>query len=119
MSITIFISCMGLFGLVMFTAEKRAREIGVRKVLGASVADITVLLTKEFVVLVLIALLIASPVAWIFMNSWLQDFTYRISISGWIFVLAGLTAILIAVVTVSFRAIKSALANPVSSLRSE
>ncbi len=119
MSITIFISCMGLFGLIMFTAEKKAKEIGIRKVLGASVADITVLLTREFVLLVVIALLIASPLAWIFMTKWLQDFAYRVSISGWVFVSAGLTAILIALGTVGFQAIKSAIANPVKSLRTE
>ena len=117
--VTIFVACLGLLGLATFTAEQRTKEIGIRKVLGASVADITVLLTKEFVLLVVIALLIASPLAWIFMNKWLQDFAYRVSISGWVFVSAGLAAILIALSTVGFQAIKSAIANPVKSLRTE
>ena len=119
MAITIFISCIGLFGLVMFTAEKRRREIGIRKVLGASVANITVLLTREFVTLVMLSLFIASPLAWIFMNKWLQGFAYRIPVNGWIFILAGLAGIFITLVTVSFHAIKSAIANPVKSLRTE
>ena len=119
MAITIFISCIGLFGLVMFTAEKRRREIGIRKVLGASVANITVLLTREFVTLVVLSLFIASPLAWIFMNKWLQGFAYRIPVNGWIFILAGLAGIFITLVTVSFHAIKSAIANPVKSLRTE
>jgi len=119
MAITIFISCIGLFGLVMFTAEKRRREIGIRKVLGASVANITVLLTREFETLVVLSLFIASPLAWIFMNKWLQGFAYRIPVNGWIFILAGLAGIFITLVTVSFHAIKSAIANPVKSLRTE
>lgn len=119
MIITIFISCMGLFGLGMFTAQRRTKEIGIRKVLGASVADITTMLSKDFVKLVLIALIIASPVAWYFMNQWLQDFVYRTNISVWIFIFAGLFAITIAILTVSFEAIKAALANPVKSLRTE
>jgi putative ABC transport system permease protein len=119
MIITIFISCMGLFGLGMFTAQRRTKEIGIRKVLGASVADITTMLSKDFVKLVLIALIIASPIAWYFMNQWLQDFVYRTNISVWVFVFAGLAAIIIAVLTVSFQAIKAAIANPVKSLRTE
>ena len=119
MVITIFISCMGLFGLAMFTAQRRTKEIGIRKVLGASVADITTMINKDFVRLVLIALIIASPVAWYFMHQWLQDFVYRTNISVWIFVFAGMAAILIAVLTVSIHAIKAALANPVKSLRTE
>ena len=119
MGITIFISCMGLFGLAMFTAEKRTKEVGIRKVLGASVADITSMLSKDFVVLVLVAILIASPVAWYFMNQWLQDFAYRITISWSVFVIAGLIAILIALITVSTHAIKVATSNPVKSLRTE
>jgi ABC-type antimicrobial peptide transport system permease subunit len=119
MAITIFISCMGLFGLAMFSAEKRTKEIGIRKVLGASVTNIAAMLSKDFLELVLIALAIASPIAWYFMNQWLQDFAYRIHISWWVFALAGSGAMLIALITVSFQAIKAALANPVKSLRSE
>jgi hypothetical protein len=119
MAITIFISCMGLFGLALFTAEQRTREIGIRKVLGASVGNIMVLLSKEFVLLVIIALVIASPAAFYFMNQWLQDFAYRIHISWWVFILAGSAAISIALITVSFQAIKAAVANPVNSLRTE
>jgi putative ABC transport system permease protein len=119
MAITIFISCMGLFGLAMFSAEKRTKEIGIRKVLGASVTNIAAMLSKDFLELVLIALAIASPIAWYFMNQWLQDFAYRVHISWWVFALAGSGAMLIALITVSFQAIKAALANPVKSLRSE
>jgi ABC-type antimicrobial peptide transport system permease subunit len=119
MLITIFISCMGLFGLAMFSAEKRTKEIGIRKVLGASVANIAVMMSKDFVVLVAIAIFIASPIAWYYMNQWLADFAYHITISWWIFTLAGVGAILIALITVSFQAISAALTNPVNSLRSE
>jgi ABC-type antimicrobial peptide transport system permease subunit len=119
MAITIFISCMGLFGLGMFTAERRTKEIGIRKVLGASVPNIATMLSKDFLILILIAVIIASPVAWYFMNQWLQDFAYRTDISWWIFVLAGIAASLIALITVSYQAIKAALANPVKSLRTE
>jgi hypothetical protein len=119
MIITIFISCMGLFGLAMFTAERRTKEIGIRKVLGATVADITTMLSKDFIVLVVIAVLIASPIAWYFMNQWLQDFAYRVNVSWWVFVLAGVAAMLIALATVSFQAIKAAITNPVKSLRTE
>lgn len=117
--LTIFIACLGLFGLVKFTAEHRTKEIGIRKVLGASVNGIVLLLSKDFVKLVLIALIIASPIAWYFMNKWLQDFAYRITIDWWVFVLAALLAVVIALVTVSFQAIKAAVANPVKSLRTE
>ena len=119
MIITIFISCMGLFGLAMYSAERRTKEIGIRKVLGASVINISMMLSKDFLILVIIALLIASPVAWYFMTRWLQDFAYRISISWWVFIFAGLGAILIALATVSFQAINAAVANPVKSLRTE
>jgi putative ABC transport system permease protein len=119
--LTIFVACLGLFGLAMFTAEQRTREIGIRKVLGASVAGVTSLLSKDFLKLVFIANLIAWPIAWWAMNKWLRDFAdaYRIQISWWIFAVAGLSALLIAIVTISFQAIKAALANPVNSLRSE
>ncbi|MBN8851370.1 MAG: hypothetical protein BGO55_09290 [Sphingobacteriales bacterium 50-39] len=119
MAIAIFISCMGLFGLVTFTTEQRVREIGIRKVLGASVPNITVMLCKDFVGLVGISILVASPVAWYFMHKWLEGYPYRISISGWIFLFAGLSAIVIALVTVSFNAIRAARANPIKNLRTE
>ena len=119
MIITIFISCMGLFGLALFTAEKKTREIGIRKVLGASIADIVALLSRDFVVLVILALFIASPIAWYFMHKWLQGFAYRAPIQWWVFVFAGLGAILVALITISFQSIKAALANPVKSLRTE
>ncbi|MFI8377446.1 ABC transporter permease [Leeuwenhoekiella sp. NPDC079379] len=117
--LAIFIACLGLFGLAAFTAEQRNKEIGVRKVLGASVSGITTLLSKDFLKLVGIAFLLASPLAYLIMQSWLQDFTYRTPINWWVFVLAGLTAVFVALVTVSFQAIKAALANPVNSLRAE
>ena len=115
----IFVACLGLFGLATYTAEQRTKEIGIRKVLGASVAQVTQMLSKEFLKLVLIASLIAFPVAWWAMNKWLQSFAYRIDISWWIFLVAGSAAILIALVIVSFQAIKAAIANPVRSLRTE
>ncbi len=117
--LTILVACLGLFGLTAFIVSQRTKEIGIRKVLGASVPHIVRIISKDFVLLVIIALLIASPFAWWIMNSWLQDFAYRISISAWIFVIAGLAALLIALVTVSWLAIKAALANPVKSLRTE
>jgi putative ABC transport system permease protein len=117
--LTIFISCLGLFGLASYMAENRSKEIGIRKVLGASVAGITQMLTREFVTLVIIAIVIATPVAWWAMSKWLQGFTYRINM-GWLtFVMAGLIAIVIAVITVSMQAIKAATANPVNSIKAE
>lgn len=115
----ILVASLGLFGLVTYTAEQRTKEIGIRKVLGASVSQVTQMLSKEFLKLVLIASLIAFPVAWWAMNKWLQSFAYRISISWWIFLVAGFGALLIALITVSFQAIKAAIANPVKSLRTE
>lgn len=115
----IFIGCLGLFGLVTYAAEQRTKEISVRKVLGASVSGIVVMLSRDFAKLVLVASLIAFPVAWWAMNQWLQSFAYRINISWWVFVIAGVAAILIALITVSFQAIKAAIANPVKSLRTE
>ncbi|MVM33051.1 FtsX-like permease family protein [Spirosoma sp. HMF4905] len=115
----IFIACLGLFGLAAFTAEQRTKEIGVRKVLGASVASIVGLLSGDFVKLVLIAIVIASPLAWYVMNQWLQDFAYKIDIEWWVFALAGTLAIGIALLTISFQSVKAALMNPVKSLRSE
>ena len=117
--LTIFISCLGLFGLATYMAETRIREIGIRKVLGASVAGITGLLAKDFIILVLIAVIVATPIAWFAMNSWLQGFDYRIQISGWVFLLSGLLAVLIALATVSYQAVRAATANPVDSLRRE
>ena len=117
--LAVFIACLGLFGLAAYTAEQRTKEIGIRKVLGADVTSIVALLSKDFLKLVLIGFVIATPIAWYAMHQWLQDFAYRIDISWWIFALAGLLAVLIALVTVSFQAIKAALANPVKSLRSE
>ncbi|HXB29237.1 MAG TPA: ABC transporter permease [Puia sp.] len=119
MVIAIFISSMGLFGLAAFTAVQRRKEIGVRKVLGASVSEIVVLLSKDFLKLVILSLILASPIAWYFMSNWLNDFAYRINLSFWIFILAGSMALLIAFITISFQSIKAAIANPVNSLRSE
>jgi putative ABC transport system permease protein len=117
--LAIFISCLGLFGLAAYTAEKRSKEIGIRKILGASVQGITSLISKDFLILVCISCLIAFPIAWWMMHNWLENYKYRIQISWWIFLDAGLLAILIALLTVSFQAIKAAVANPVKSLRSE
>jgi len=117
--LTILVACLGLFGLVTFTAERRTKEIGIRKVLGAGVPGIVQLLSKDFLKLVFVSIVLATPVAWWAMNKWLQDFAYRITISWWMFAIAGAVAILIALFTVSFKAIKAAMANPVDSLRSE
>ncbi|GAB2790304.1 ABC transporter permease [Rhabdobacter roseus] len=117
--LTIFIACLGLFGLAAFTAEQRTKEIGVRKVLGASVVSITALLSQDFLKLVGIAIVIASPVAYYFMKSWMESFQYQIGIEWWVFVLAAALALAVAFLTVSFQAIKAALMNPVKSLRSE
>jgi len=117
--LAIFISCLGLLGLVIFTAEQRTREIGIRKVLGATVSNVVGLLSKDFLKLVFIANLISWPLGWWAMSKWLQNFEYRTAINWWVFVLAGFAAVLIALVTTSFQAIKAAIANPVKSLRSE
>ena len=117
--IAIFLSCLGLYGLASFMAVQRIKEVGIRKVLGASVGGVVYLFSKEFIILITIAFIIASPLAWYFMNQWLQDYVYRINISWWIFIVGGISAIVIALITVSFKAIKAALANPVKSLRSE
>ena len=117
--LAIFIACLGLFGLATYMAEQRTKEIGIRKVLGASVGNVVNMLSKDFIILVLIASVIAFPVAWWAMNNWLQDFAYRIGIGWWIFFAGGAIAFLIAVITVSSQAIKAALANPVKSLRTE
>jgi putative ABC transport system permease protein len=117
--LAIFISCLGLLGLSSYSTIQRTKEIGVRKVLGASVSNIINLLSMEFIKLVLIAFLIAAPAVWYCMNKWLQDFAYHTSISWWVFVLAGSGSIIIAFITISFQAIKAAIANPVKSLRTE
>lgn len=117
--LAIFISCLGLLGLVMFTSEQRTKEFGIRKVLGASPLTLFNLLSKEFLLLVLLAMVVASPIAYLAMSSWLKDYVYRIDISWWIFLLAGVVAIVIALITVSFQAVKAAFANPVKSLRTE
>src|SRR5664279_676647 len=108
------ISSLGLFGLAAFTAEQRSKEIGIRKVLGAGVINITRLLTKDFLKLVIVAIVIASPIAWLAMNKWLQDFAYRINIKWWMFIAAGLLAMVIALITISFQSIKAAIANPIN-----
>ena len=118
-SLAILISCLGLFGLASYTAERRIKEIGVRKVLGASVAGIAGLLSKDFLKLVVLSCIVAFPVAWWMMQNWLKTYPYRITISWWIFIVAGFLAVLIALLTVSFQAIKAAVANPVKSLRTE
>jgi len=118
-ALAILIACLGLFGLASFTVERRTKEVGVRKVLGATVTDVVTLLSKDFVKLVLLANLIAGPVAYVVMNKWLQDFAYRIDLGWWVFALAGGLALIIALLTVSTQAIKAALANPVEALRYE
>ena len=117
--LAIFVACLGLFGLAAFTAEQRKKEIGVRKVLGASVLGITRLLSSEFIKLVLAALVIAFPVAYYFMNTWLMDYAFRIEIGWSVFLISGIISLAIAIITVSFQAIKAAIANPVKSLRTE
>ncbi len=117
--LAILISCLGLFGLSAYTAERRTREIGIRKVLGASERGLAGLLSKDFLILVIISCLIAFPLSWWYMQKWLEDYAYRITISVWIFIAAGLLAVLIALLTVSFQAIKAAVTNPIKSLRSE
>lgn len=115
----IFIACIGLLGLSLFATAQRTKEIGIRKVLGASVSNIILLLSKDFIKLVVVAFVIASPVSWFIMHGWLQNYAYRINISWWLFLAAGLLAVMIALATISFQAIKAAIANPVKSLRSE
>ncbi len=117
--LTIFISCMGLFALAACMAESLVKEIGIRKVLGASVARIAALLLKDFLILVIISFTIASPVAWLLMEQWLQTFPYHVNLNGWIFILTGLVSVVIALLTVSYQAIKAAIANPAKSLRTE
>jgi putative ABC transport system permease protein len=116
---TIFIACLGLFGLATYAAEQRIKEIGVRKVLGASVFSLTTLLTKDFLKLVFISIILASPIAWWSANAWLQEYAYHINVAWWMPLVGGLTAILIAIATVSYNTIKAALLNPVKSLKNE
>ncbi|MDX5348843.1 MAG: FtsX-like permease family protein, partial [Hymenobacteraceae bacterium] len=118
-ALTILIACLGLFGLASYTAEQRTKEIGIRKVLGSSVSEIVLLLSKDFAVLVVVAIVLASPIAWYGMNKWLQDFAYRTPLSIWIFALAGAAALIIAMLTVSSQAAKAAMLNPIKTLRSE
>jgi putative ABC transport system permease protein len=117
--LTVFVACLGLFGLASFTAERRTKEIGVRKVLGASVGSIVALLSRDFLKPVAIAIALASPVAWYAMHRWLEDFAYRTYIGWWVFVVAGVAAVVIALLTVSYQSVKAARANPVQSLRNE
>jgi putative ABC transport system permease protein len=118
-SLAIIIACLGLFGLAAYAAEQRTKEIGIRKVLGANVSNIVGMLSKDFIKLVLFAILVAVPLAWYFMHQWLQGFAYHQNVQWWIAVAAGLGAFLIAFITISFQSIKAALTNPVKSLRSE
>ncbi len=117
--LSLLIACLGLFGLSTFIVERKIKEIGIRKILGASIPGIVGLLSKDFLKLVLISILIATPLAWYFMNNWLQDFAYRVQINSWVFVIAGLIAVFIAFITISLQSIKAAIANPVKSLRTE
>jgi hypothetical protein len=117
--LAIFISCLGLFGLASFVAEQRTKEIGVRKVLGASILNLWKLLSKDFLLLVGISIVIASPLAYYFMSNWIQKFTYRTDMSWWVFILAGAGAIIITIITISFQSIKAATSNPIKSLRTE
>ena len=117
--LAIIVACLGLFGLSTFLAEQKTKEIGVRKVLGASIPSIILMLSKEFIKWIIVANIIAFPVAYYFMNKWLQDFAYRINIDWWLFVISGCIALVIALLTISFQAIKAAAANPVESLRYE
>lgn len=118
-AIAIFLSCLGLYGLASFMAVQRIKEVGIRKVLGATSSNIVYLFSKEFIILIAIAFLIATPIAWYYMHQWLQDYAYRINISWWVFAAGGVVAIIIALATISFQAIKAAVANPIKSLRTE
>ncbi len=117
--LAIFVACLGLFGLAAFTAQQRTKEIGVRKVLGASVSSILMLLSKEFGKLILIALLFAIPISWYFMDSWLQDFYYRITLGPGIFLFAGIITLIIAWLTISWQSVKAAMGNPIDALKDE
>jgi putative ABC transport system permease protein len=118
-SLAIFIACIGLLGLAAYATQQRTREIGIRKVLGASVPGIAGMLSKDFLKLVLIATLLAFPIAWYIMHSWLQDFTYRVKMEPWVFVVAAAAALVIAIATISFQTLKAAFSNPIKTLRTE
>jgi putative ABC transport system permease protein len=115
----VFVACLGLLGLSLFSTAQRVKEIGVRKVLGASVSHIVLLLSRDFVKLVLVSFLIAVPIAWYVMNRWLENFVYRVDLRWWVFAVAGVLALVIALVTISFQTVRAAVANPVKSLRTE
>jgi ABC-type antimicrobial peptide transport system permease subunit len=117
--LAIIISCLGLFGLAAFTAQKRQKEMGIRKVVGASESAIVVLLSKDFLKLVVMAMVIAFPLSWWLMNEWLKNFAYKTNIGAGVFAIAGLSILLITIITISFQAIKAAIVNPVKSLRTE
>ena len=117
--LAIFISCLGLMGLAIYTAQQRTKEFGIRKVLGASPVSLFNLLSKEFLLLVFMAMIIACPLAWLVMNNWLENYVYRVEVTWWMFLIAGAIAVLIALITVSFQAVKAAVANPVKNLRTE
>jgi putative ABC transport system permease protein len=117
--ITIFISCIGLFGLTTLSVQKRTKEIGVRKVLGANVLQVSALISKNFITLVFLAFIVAIPAAWYATGQWLQNFAYRIEMNWWVFAFASVLTVVIALLTISFQAVKAALANPVKSLRTE
>ncbi len=117
--IAIFLSCLGLYGLASFMAVQRIKEVGIRKVLGATASNIVYLFSKEFVLLITIAFAVATPLAWYFMHQWLQNFAYRVELSWWLFLVGGIVSIIIALISVSFQAIKAAITNPVKSLRTE
>jgi putative ABC transport system permease protein len=118
-ALAIIISCLGLFGLAAYTAERRIKEIGIRKVLGANVTGLASLLSTEFIKLVIVSILLACPIAWYAMSSWLQNYAYRVSVQWWVFAAAGTAAIIIAVITVSFQSIKAAMMNPVKAIKAE
>lgn len=118
-AIAIFLSCLGLYGLASFMAVQRVKEVGIRKVLGASAGSIVYLFSKEFIILITIAFAVATPIAWYYMHQWLQAYAYRINMSWWLFAAGGLVATIIALATISFQAVKAAKENPVKSLRSE
>jgi putative ABC transport system permease protein len=117
--LAIVIACLGLFALTSFTAEQRAKEIGIRKVLGATVSEITLMLNEEFLILISVAILIAFPASWYFVSNWLNSFAYRVDITIWVYVVSGLVAVSIGLITISFKTVATALVNPVNSLRSE
>jgi putative ABC transport system permease protein len=117
--IAIFLSCLGLYGLASFMAVQRIKEVGIRKVLGATIGNIVYLFSKEFVLLIGVAFVIAAPIAWYFVHQWVQHYVYRLPISGWIFLMGGILSVLVALATVSFQALKAAVANPIKNLRTE